>query len=75
MKTLKKVFKQDKEQFNIPKNVQDAIPVKTIWSDGIFLVGKNKYSKCYKFSDINYRIKVYGQRVPRYVFAAKYPLA
>ena len=53
MKTLKKVFKQDKEQFNIPKNVQDAIPVKTIWSDGIFLVGKNKYSKCYKFSDIN----------------------
>ena len=30
MKTLKKVFKQDKEQFNIPKNVQDAIPVKTI---------------------------------------------
>ena len=56
MKTLKKVFKQDKEQFNIPKNVQDAIPVKTIWSDGIFLVGKNKYSKCYKFSDINYAV-------------------
>ena len=56
MKTLKKIFKQDKEKFNVPKSVQDAIPVKTIWQDGIFLVGKNKYSKCYKFSDINYAV-------------------
>ena len=23
---------------------------------GFFLVGKNKYSKCYKFSDINYAV-------------------
>ena len=36
--------------------MQDAIPIKTIWEDGIFLVGKNKYSKCYKFSDINYAV-------------------
>lgn len=56
MKTLKKIFKQDKEKFKIPKSVQDAIPVKTIWEDGIFLVGKNKFSKCYKFSDINYAV-------------------
>ena len=56
MKTLNKIFKQDKEKLNVPKSVQDAIPVKTIWQDGIFLVGKNKYSKCYKFSDINYAV-------------------
>ncbi len=56
MKTLNKIFKQDKERFVVPKSVQDAIPVKTIWEDGIFLVGKNKYSKCYKFSDINYAV-------------------
>lgn len=56
MKTLNKIFKQDKEKFNVPKSVQDAIPVKTIWQDGIFLVGKNKYSKCYKFTDINYAV-------------------
>lgn len=56
MKTLNKIFKQDKEKFVIPKGVQDAIPVKTIWEDGIFLVGKNKYSKCYKFTDINYAV-------------------
>ena len=56
MKTLNKIFKQDKEKNDVPKSVQDAIPVKTIWQDGIFLVGKNKYSKCYKFTDINYAV-------------------
>ncbi len=56
MRTLNKIFKQDREKFVIPRGVQDAIPVKTIWEDGIFLVGKNKYSKCYKFSDINYAV-------------------
>ena len=54
MKTLKMLFKQDKEEFVVPKGVQDVIPVNRIWEDGIFLVGKNKYSKCYRFSDINY---------------------
>lgn len=46
MKTLNKLFKQDKEKFVIPRSVQDAI----------FFIGKNKYSKCYKFSDINYAV-------------------
>ena len=56
MKTLNKLFKQDKEKFAIPRSVQDAIPIKAIWEDGIFFIGKNKYSKCYKFSDINYAV-------------------
>ena len=56
LKTLMKVVKQDKEKFVIPKNVQDLIPIKAIWNDGIFLVGKNKYSKSFKFLDINYAI-------------------
>ena len=56
MKTLKMLFKQDKEEFVVPKGVQDVIPVNRIWEDGIFLVGKNKSSKCYKFSDINYAV-------------------
>jgi hypothetical protein len=50
------IFKRDKEKFVVPKNVQDTIPIKTIWEDGIFLVEKNKYSKTYKFTDINYAI-------------------
>ena len=56
MKTLKKIFKLDKEKFKVPRSVQDIIPVKAICEDGIFLVGKNKYSKSFKFLDINYAV-------------------
>ena len=56
MKTLKEIFKRDKEKFVVPKNVQDIIPIKTIYDDGIFEVQKNKYSKSYKFIDINYAV-------------------
>ena len=45
MKTLRTLFKQDKEAFVVPKGIQDVIPVTRIWQDGIFQVGKNKYSK------------------------------
>ena len=56
MKTLSKIFKLDKEKFIIPKSVQDIIPIKALWEDGIFLVGNNKYSKSFKFLDINYAV-------------------
>ncbi len=56
MKTIKNLFKQDKERFIPPKSVQDVIPIKTIYKDGIFQVAKNKYSKCFKFTDINYAV-------------------
>jgi len=46
------LFKKDKEKYIIPKGVQDVIPVKRIWRDGVFLVGKNKYSKTFKFTDL-----------------------
>ena len=35
--------------------MQDVIPIKRIWSDGIFLVG-NRYAKTFKFTDINYMV-------------------
>ena len=56
IKTLRNLFKQDKEKFVVPKSVQAVIPIKTIWEDGIFLVGKNKYAKTFKFEDINYAV-------------------
>ena len=56
MKTLNKIFKQDKEKFVVPRSSQDIIPIKALWEDGIFLVGNNKYSKSYKFIDINYAV-------------------
>ena len=56
IKTLRNLFKQDKEKFVVPKSVQAVIPIKTIWEDGIFLVGRNKYAKTFKFEDINYAV-------------------
>ena len=56
LKTLAQIFKRDKEKFKVPSSAQDIIPIKALWPDGIFLVGRNKYSKCYKFLDINYAV-------------------
>ena len=55
IKTLQSTMKQDREPFIVPRKVQDVIPIKRIWEDGIFLVG-NKYTKMYRFSDINYLV-------------------
>ncbi len=56
IKSLLAMQKQEREDFSVPRNVQQSIPIKRIWDDGIFLVGKNKYSFTYKFSDINYAV-------------------
>ncbi len=56
IKTLNNILKQDKEKFTIPKGVQDVIPIKAIYEDGIFQIAKDKYSKTFRFSDINYAV-------------------
>ena len=56
IKTLRNLLKQDKERFVVPRGVQDVIPIKAIYDDGIFQVGRDKFSKTYKFSDINYAV-------------------
>ena len=45
-----------REEFKIPKSVKDTIPVNRIYKDGIFLLSKDKYSKTFKFTDINYAV-------------------
>mgnify|MGYP000652562246 CR=1 FL=1 len=55
IKTLQNTLRQDKEQFTVPRSVQDTIPIRRIWPDGIFQFG-SKFSKCIRFSDINYAI-------------------
>lgn len=57
IKGLSIATRAEKEKFKVPRRVQDVIPVQTIYDDGIFKVGHNKYSKSYKFSDINYTSK------------------
>ena len=56
IKTVNNTMKQDKEKYQIPGKVQDIIPVRTVYPDGIFLSGKGKYSKTFRFRDINYAV-------------------
>ena len=55
IKTLKNLLKQDKERYTVPRKVQDVIPIRRIWKDGIFMVG-GKFAKTYQFTDINYLV-------------------
>jgi hypothetical protein len=55
IKTLHKVLKSEQERFVAPRSVQQFIPIRRIWSDGIFQVG-NRFSKSYRFADINYSV-------------------
>ena len=48
IKTLSKAQKMEREKFRIPCSVQDAIPIRRIFADGIFQVG-NQYSKTWSF--------------------------
>ena len=56
IKTLRTIFKQDKEKFCIPRSVQQVIPIQAVWADGVFQVGRNKFTRTYKFMDINYAV-------------------
>lgn len=55
VKTIKTVQKQEKERYNVPHSVQDVIPIKRVWKDGIFQVG-TRFSKSFRFTDINYLV-------------------
>ena len=55
IKTLSQTLKQDKEKFKVPRSVQQAIPIRKIWPDGIFQV-ESKFSRTFRFTDINYSI-------------------
>ena len=55
IKTLSKARKQERVKFLIPRSVQDCIPIRRIWADGIFQVG-HQFSKTWSFTDINYSI-------------------
>lgn len=60
IKAVSRFMKQMKEPFYVPKSVQDTMPVRKIWDDGIFAVSSNQfgqlYTCSYRFSDINYSV-------------------
>ena len=55
IRTLQNILRQDRESFAVPRSVQEAIPIRRVWPDGVFQY-KNKYSKTLRFSDVNYAI-------------------
>lgn len=56
LKTLKNIRRRDTDKFMIPHSVQEVIPIRTVWKSGILLVGQNRYSRTWQFSDINYAL-------------------
>ncbi len=54
LKTLRLLQKREKEKFRIPRTVQDLIPIDTVYPDGIFMAAPGKFTKTYRFDDINY---------------------
>ena len=40
--------------YKTPKSIQETIEIMKVAENGIFEVAKNRFSKCYRFSDINY---------------------
>ena len=45
--------KSERDKFTIPRSVQQSIPIRCVYSDGIWQVG-NKHSKTWRFTDVNY---------------------
>ena len=43
------------ESFRAPRSVQESIPVRKIYRDGIWLCG-GRYSKMWRFQDVNYAV-------------------
>ena len=53
------IFKKNNRQIEedrVPSTVEEAIPILGVCGDGIFLVGKNLWSKTFSFTDINYAV-------------------
>ena len=53
IKSLVAANRSEQDQFAIPRSVQQSIPIRKIYADGIWQVGR-KHSKTWRFSDVNY---------------------
>lgn len=51
---FKELKKASEPLYRSPKSIQETIEVMAVAENGIFEVAKNRFSKCYRFQDINY---------------------
>ena len=56
IKTLAAANKSEREPFKIPRSVQQSIPIQRVFRDGIWQTGRNRYSRTWRFADINYSV-------------------
>lgn len=53
IKSLTAANRSERDRFFIPRSVQQSIPIRRIYSDGIWQVGR-KHSRTWRFADVNY---------------------
>ena len=53
IKTLIAANKSERDDFHIPRSVQQTIPIRRVYADGIWQVGR-KHSRTWRFIDVNY---------------------
>lgn len=53
IKSLLAANKSERDHFSIPRSVQQSIPIRRIYGDGIWQVGR-KHSRTWRFADVNY---------------------
>ncbi|MBQ2981164.1 MAG: DUF87 domain-containing protein [Lachnospiraceae bacterium] len=51
---FKELKKASESLYKAPKSIQETIEIMKVAENGIFEVAKNRFSKCYRFQDINY---------------------
>ncbi len=51
---FKELKKASEPLYKTPKSIQETIEIMKVAENGIFEVVKNRFSKCYRFQDINY---------------------
>ena len=56
IKTLAAANRSERERFKVPKSVQQSIPIQQIFRDGIWMVGGGRFSRTWRFADINYSV-------------------
>ena len=59
---FKELKKASEPLYKSPKSIQETIEIMEVSESGIFKVQQNKYSKTYKFMDINYTTATYDEQ-------------
>ena len=51
---FRELKKASEPLYRSPKSIQETIEIRKVAENGIFEVARNRFSKCYRFQDINY---------------------